>query len=81
MSAEAASVFENDVVRFRITRKTQFSDLPDRLLVDEAAHYLGVTKDTIYRWVREGRLRNVGFGKIIQIPKECLDARNTQVTP
>ncbi|HLG58247.1 MAG TPA: helix-turn-helix domain-containing protein [Vicinamibacterales bacterium] len=67
---------------FTVSRATPYSDLPDRLLVDEAAAYTGMAKDTIYRWVREGRLRNVGFGKIIQIPKECLHpSRAPQVTP
>jgi excisionase family DNA binding protein len=75
MSASAVHDFP------QVTRFTPYDDLPERLFVQEAVTYTGLSKDTIYKQVREGKLKNVGVGKIIQIPKECFDpSRSQQVT-
>jgi excisionase family DNA binding protein len=39
----------------------------------ELADALDVTRDTILRWCREGRLRHVKFGGTVRIPREELN--------
>ncbi|MBI2885426.1 MAG: helix-turn-helix domain-containing protein [Candidatus Omnitrophica bacterium] len=43
------------------------------LTVSQAAHYLHVVPDTIYRKARRGEIPAVKMGKIWRFPKEALD--------
>jgi len=44
--------------------------LSDELLTpEEAAEWLRVTPDTIYRWLREGELPAIKLGRLYRIPK------------
>lgn len=39
----------------------------------EAGEYLGISRATIYRWVREGKIALHKVGKVSRIKKEDLD--------
>jgi len=43
------------------------------LTVAEAADYLRVSRDTIYRWAREGRLTLYKLGKLTRLKRSELD--------
>lgn len=43
------------------------------LTVEETADLLRVHKNTIYRWVREGRLPSTRIGKQWRIPRQALE--------
>lgn len=50
--------------------------LPDDvafLTVDETAELLRVHRNTVYRWVREGRLPSSRIGKQWRIPRRALE--------
>jgi len=36
---------------------------PRLITVEEAAHFCGVTQQTVYRWIRKGLIKKVIFGK------------------
>lgn len=45
-------------------------ELSDELLTPkEVATWLGVTSDTIYRWLRKGELPAIKLGRLYRIPK------------
>lgn len=44
------------------------------LTVAEAANYLKVSRDTIYRWAREGKLALYKLGKLTRLKKSELEA-------
>ena len=43
------------------------------LTPQEVAEYLQLTPDTIYRYIREGKLAAAKFGRHYRIPKENVD--------
>ena len=45
----------------------------DILTPQEVAQYLQLTPDTVYRYIREGRLAAAKFGRHYRIPKENVD--------
>jgi len=45
----------------------------DILTPQEVAEYLQLTPDTIYRYIREGKLAAAKFGRHYRIPKENVD--------
>jgi len=52
------------------------SKLPDKELLrpDEVAKYLGVTRQSIYRWIASGKLEaHKVAGRIIRIPRESVE--------
>lgn len=53
--------------------KGKLSDDVAFLTVEETAQLLRVHKNTIYRWVREGRLPSTRIGKQWRIPREALE--------
>ena len=61
------------MVEERITRKTQFGDLPDFLSVEEARLFVGIGRSTIYELLRRKELICVQFGRVIRIPKVALE--------
>jgi excisionase family DNA binding protein len=40
--------------------------------VREVADHLGVEKDTIYRLIREGKLRAIRLGRVLRVPQTAL---------
>lgn len=46
--------------------------LPDKanLRPSEVARYFDVTRKTVYKWIREGKLGSVKIGRLIRIPRE-----------
>lgn len=50
-------------------------DLSDMLSVKEAAHALGVTRRTVERWIRDGRIvaYEIGPSCRIRIPRESVE--------
>ncbi len=46
---------------------------PDILTPEQAAEYLQVNRETIYRYVREGKLVASKLGRTYRIPKPSLD--------
>jgi excisionase family DNA binding protein len=55
-----------------ITRHTPAADLPELLLPEEAAAWLGVGRNTIYELVRRGDIKSQKLGRLIRIPKSAL---------
>ncbi|MDQ7097103.1 MEDS domain-containing protein [Desulfosporosinus sp. PR] len=51
------------------------------LTVEEVAVFLRTTPNTIYRWLRSGKLPGVKLGKEWRIRKEVLDAKLAETTP
>ena len=42
--------------------------------VKEASEVFKVTTDTVYRWVREGKVKTAHLGRSVRIPKSELDS-------
>lgn len=44
--------------------------------ISEAAEMFGVTRETVYRWVRKGHIKAIQMGKRgkYMIPRESIDA-------
>ena len=40
--------------------------------VREVADHLGVDDDTIYRLIREGRIRAIRLGRVLRVPQSAL---------
>jgi excisionase family DNA binding protein len=47
--------------------------LPDILTPDQAAAYLQVDRETIYRYIRDGRLGASRIGRSLRIPRQSID--------
>lgn len=47
--------------------------MPDILTPEQAAEYLQVNRETIYRYIREGKLAASKLGRTYRIPKPSLD--------
>lgn len=48
--------------------------LPNKLFtVDQAAEYLIVPKQTVQKWLREGRLKGIKIGGLWRITEEALE--------
>lgn len=47
-------------------------DLPDFLKPDEVAAYLGVSRNTIYRWCKAGDIESIKVRKTLLIQKSTL---------
>jgi excisionase family DNA binding protein len=50
----------------------RFDDLPELVLVEEAAAFLRIGRNTAYELVKSGALRSVRHGRVIRIPKQAL---------
>src|SRR5215210_1822461 len=48
--------------------------LPEIMTPEQAAEYLQLNKETIYRYIREGKLLASRLGRTYRIPKANLDA-------
>lgn len=46
---------------------------PDLLTVREAACYLRVRKDTLYKWLREGKIPHIKINRHIRVARTALD--------
>jgi len=51
-----------------LTRKCHSDDLPTYLTTNEVAQFLNVTSETIKRWLRDGRIQGIKFGRQWRIP-------------
>jgi excisionase family DNA binding protein len=49
------------------------TQLPDILTPDQAAAYLQVDRETIYRYIRDGRLGASRIGRSLRIPRRNID--------
>lgn len=47
--------------------------LPDLLTPDQAARYLQVDRETIYRYIRDGRLGASRIGRAYRIPRQSIN--------
>lgn len=56
----------------KITRWTQFEDLPEYLTIDELRAFLDLGKTTAYELIRTGEIPHRRFGRRIFIPKDVL---------
>jgi len=43
------------------------------LTPEQVAQYLQVRKDTVYRYIREGKLAAVRLGRVYRVPRENVD--------
>ena len=50
----------------------RFDDLPEMVMVEEAAAFLRIGRNSAYELVKSGALRSVRFGRLIRIPKQAL---------
>ena len=51
-----------------LTRQCHSDDLPTYLTTNEVAQFLNVTSETVKRWLREGTIQGVKFGRQWRIP-------------
>ncbi len=49
------------------------TQLPDILTPDQAAAYLQVDRETVYRYIRDGRLGASRIGRSLRIPRRNID--------
>ncbi len=49
------------------------TNLPDNLTPDQAATYLQVDRETVYRYIRDGRLGASRIGRRLRIPRRSID--------
>jgi excisionase family DNA binding protein len=49
------------------------NQLPDIMTPEQAADYLQVNRETIYRYIRQGRLRASRLGRTYRIPRQGID--------
>ncbi len=49
------------------------TNLPDILTPDQAAAYLQVDRETVYRYIRDGRLSASRLGRRLRIPRRSID--------
>ena len=54
-------------------RVTSLQDYPLVMTPAEAAHALGIGRNSIYTLLRSGQLNSIRIGKIIKIPRTALD--------
>lgn len=54
----------------KVTRETQYENLPDILVPNEVAAYLGLNVDTVRDYIRKGKIRASHQGKYYRIRKE-----------
>ena len=53
---------------------TATTTTPERVLkIREVANHLGCTDETVYRLVRENRLRSIRVGRLLRVPASALD--------
>ncbi|QUL57527.1 helix-turn-helix domain-containing protein [Paenibacillus tritici] len=50
----------------------RFEDLPEICTPDQVADYLGVTRNTVYRWCKEGDIPSIKVRKVRRIQKSTL---------
>lgn len=50
----------------------RFDDLPEMVLVEEAAAFLRIGRNAAYELVKSGALRSKRYGRLIRIPKQAL---------
>ena len=50
----------------------RFDDVPEMVMVEEAAAFLWIGRNAAYELVKSGALRSVRFGRLIRIPKQAL---------
>lgn len=53
-------------------QKIAFDDLPEVVETQLAADYLGLSRETVQTYAREGRLRAARCGKVYRIRREWL---------
>jgi excisionase family DNA binding protein len=63
---EASEIWDNPVM-------IKARSVPDVLTPEQAAAYLQVNRETIYRYIRQGRLIASKLGRSYRIPKRGLD--------
>ena len=51
-----------------VTRQCHSDDLPTYLTTKEVAQFLNLTSETVKRWLREGTIQGVKFGRQWRIP-------------
>ena|SRR3990172_4482370 len=49
------------------------TSIDEVLTPEEIAAYLKVRKETVYRYIREGRIEAIRLGRAYRIPRESLD--------
>ena len=52
----------------------RFDSFPDVLTVPEASELLGVCTKTLYKLIREGKIKKVNVGRLFRIPKANISA-------
>lgn len=55
-----------------LRERLKADDLPELLKPEEVADYLGVSRNTVYRWCRSGDIESIKVRKIIRIQKSTL---------
>ncbi len=51
------------------------------LRVAEVADHLGVTPDTVYYLIRDGKMRAIRLGRVLRVPQSALSDFISGVTP
>lgn len=51
------------------------------LRVAEVADHLGVTPDTVYYLIRDGKMRAIRLGRVLRVPQSALSDFIAGVTP
>lgn len=51
------------------------SELEKLLKAKEVAKVMQVSLGTVYRWIREGKIASVGYGKTVRVPESAVKGR------
>ena len=63
-----------------VTRTTRPDALPEFLRVEEAAAWLGVSKNCIYEACTSGAMASVRVGRLLRVPKAALLVSTTKAS-
>ena len=65
----------------KVTRFTKFDDLPEILVVPEAAAWLSCSTGKVYEAIRSGDIEAVRIGRLVRISKSELATKTGRVEP
>lgn len=54
-------------------RPKALSEYPEMMQIQDVSNYFGVTRDTVYRWIKAGQIDSIKIGRIWFVPRESIE--------
>lgn len=54
-------------------RLRALSEYPEMMQIQDVSNYFGVTRDTVYRWIKAGQIDSIKIGRIWFVPRESIE--------